>query len=499
MNDVYRVAPTAARRWRSAATATPTSSSRRRRPTARRWRCQRPRHRLRAVVAPRPQPSRRSGDLAARPDRRRRAGAHGARSPTAARRSCGRCGRPTASRCSSCPTAAAPRTSGRRRVAAGRAAAAHRASPTAACSGRRSPAAATSIVFERNFGIWKLDTSPAARASEVPITRMGAPAGPAVEHLRLTNAVPGSRALARRQEGRVRGARRDLRRVGEGRRRRGARDHDAGRGVAGRLVARQPPHGLFVGARRRSARLVALRLRDQRQRRRSRAATDGDYAPRFSPDGKSIAFVRGGTELRVIDLDAKKERVARQRASSPTRSGVGRPLAWSPDGRWLAFFTAGTRGFTNVVGRRRRRRRGAAGQLPRQRQRHGDRLVARRHVPVFDTGQRTEAAAARARRPDPAHAEVPRGSVPRSVQRGDSGPRSTAPPQPTAPPKTAPAPHRTTPATARPSSGRGQARQAARKARGDRLRRHPPAAVARARPASTSARRSSARTARPPC
>ena len=42
--------------------------------------------------------------------------------------------------------------------------------------------------------------------------------------------VPGPRALARRQEGRVRGARRDLRRVGEGRRRRGARHHDAGRG-----------------------------------------------------------------------------------------------------------------------------------------------------------------------------------------------------------------------------------------------------------------------------
>src|SRR6185369_9687772 len=42
------------------------------------------------------------------------------------------------------------------------------------------------IVFERNFRIWKLDPA-SGKPSEVPITRMGAPAGPAIEHLRLTN------------------------------------------------------------------------------------------------------------------------------------------------------------------------------------------------------------------------------------------------------------------------------------------------------------------------
>ena len=70
--------PRAARRCRSAATATPTSSSR---AVARRTdaRDERPRHRLRPVVAPRPQPHRRGGDLAAGPDRRRRAGGAGAR------------------------------------------------------------------------------------------------------------------------------------------------------------------------------------------------------------------------------------------------------------------------------------------------------------------------------------------------------------------------------------------------------------------------------------
>lgn len=34
-----------------------------------------------------------------------------------------------------------------------------------------------------------------------------------------------------------------------------------------------------------------------------------DSTPRFSPDGKSIAFIRGAKELRVMDVADKKERV----------------------------------------------------------------------------------------------------------------------------------------------------------------------------------------------
>ena len=109
-----------------------------------------------------------------------------ARSPTAAPRTCGRCGPPTASRSSSCPIAAAPRTSGRLATAAGSAP----RQVTRFTDGRvlwpSATATADTIVFERNFRIWKLETA-SGKASEVPITRMGAPAGPAVEHLRLTS------------------------------------------------------------------------------------------------------------------------------------------------------------------------------------------------------------------------------------------------------------------------------------------------------------------------
>ena len=36
-----------------------------------------------------------------------------------------------------------------------------------------------------------------------------------------------------------------------------------------------------------------------------------DRSLKFSPDGKSLAFVRNDKELRVVDLDSKQEQAAR--------------------------------------------------------------------------------------------------------------------------------------------------------------------------------------------
>ena len=94
--------------------------------------------------------------------------------------------RPTASRSSSCPIAAAPRTSGSWRPPPDRAPRqvtrftdGRVLWPSITATARRSCSSATS-------GSGQLDTA-SGKAREVPITRCGAPAGPAVEHLRLTN------------------------------------------------------------------------------------------------------------------------------------------------------------------------------------------------------------------------------------------------------------------------------------------------------------------------
>ena len=80
MDDVLRIAADGGTAMPVTDDRTSTSSSARRRPTAS-ARVQRARHRGGSVVAARPQPHRRVGDLDAGRDRRRRAGGYDARSP----------------------------------------------------------------------------------------------------------------------------------------------------------------------------------------------------------------------------------------------------------------------------------------------------------------------------------------------------------------------------------------------------------------------------------
>ena len=187
---------------------------------------------------------------------------------------------------------------------------------TAACCGRRSRATARRSPSSATSASGR-STRPAAQAREVPIARRGAPTSPAPERVRQTIAVQRSRAVAGRPQGRVRRARRRVRGVGEGRRRRDARDR------APPIIESQPVWApdsrrlaYVVGARRRSADL-SLRLRARTPRRRSRRGPATDLSPVFSPDGKS-ARVPARTAASCACSTSRRSRIA-SLATGPVR------------------------------------------------------------------------------------------------------------------------------------------------------------------------------------
>ncbi|HST53556.1 MAG TPA: S41 family peptidase [Pyrinomonadaceae bacterium] len=201
------------------------------------------------------------------------------------------------------------------------------------------------IVFERGFGIWKLDTD-SGRASEVGITRRGAPAGPAVERVRQTDQLqdlalsPDGKKIAFVARGEVFAA--------------SATDG----GDAVRLTTTAAPESqptwapdsrrvAYVSERNGSGQLFIYDFATNAETQLT-ADADGDNTPRFSPDGKWLAFERAGREIRALNLDTKKERVVASGSLERPPLAPDRPFAWSPDSKWIAFIPVGQKLFRNV-------------------------------------------------------------------------------------------------------------------------------------------------------
>lgn len=55
-----------------------------------------------------------------------------------------------------------------------------------------------------------------------------------------------------------------------------------------------------------------------------------EHNPRFSPDGKKLAYIRGVAQMRIIDLESKEDTLLLDGWAMPD-------FSWSPDGQWMAF------------------------------------------------------------------------------------------------------------------------------------------------------------------
>lgn len=201
------------------------------------------------------------------------------------------------------------------------------------------------VVFEHNFAIWKLDTE-SGKATEVAITRRGASAGPGIERVRLTDRIaemqlsPDGKKVAFVVRGEVFAV--------------SATDGgDAVRvsnSVAGEYQLAWAPDSrrlVYVSDRDRVPHLFLYDFTNNTETQLTRDAAD-DSTPRFSPDGKLLAFIRGARELRVLDVAAKTDRVVATAFFERPPLIPDRPYVWSPDGKWLAYVPVGENLFKNL-------------------------------------------------------------------------------------------------------------------------------------------------------
>ena len=201
-----------------------------------------------------------------------------------------------------------------------------------------------SIVFERDFTIWKLDVKSGA-AAPVPVTLRGAPASGGDRHLSETSfqamaLSPDGKKVAVVAHGQVFAV--------------GAKD-----GGPAQRVSESPAGGQLAWAPD-SRRLVYVSQQGLTDRltlydfadRHERALTSGavhDAGPVFSPDGKMVAYIRNRRELRLITL-GEGGTPAKDVLLSSGALGVFQSAApaWSPDNRWLAFGSTDSKSFRNV-------------------------------------------------------------------------------------------------------------------------------------------------------
>lgn len=202
------------------------------------------------------------------------------------------------------------------------------------------------IVFERDFRIWKLNLQ-TRQSAPLAVHLRGVAASPAVEHRRVTDRIDD---IALSPDGKkvVFSARGDLFATSAKDGGDGVRITDTPARESGVQWSPDNHTIVYVSDRGGRSHLYSYDFAKQAETQLTHSNGDEEH-PRFSPDGKWLAFQRDRRQLVVMNVAAKEERVLAEGILDRPPLGANRPFAWSPDSRWVAYLVAGSHSFRNVA------------------------------------------------------------------------------------------------------------------------------------------------------
>jgi tricorn protease len=203
----------------------------------------------------------------------------------------------------------------------------------------------STIVFERNLGIWKLDIA-SGIASAIPIHLEGIAAAPAIEHRRISDRFteyalsPDGKKFAFIVRGEVFAA--PSKEPGDALR-------ITNTAAAETHLAWSPDSKSIVYCSDRDNVHHIYRYDFATEKETQLTSGEGsDAVPRFSPDGKLLAFERNHRELDVLDLASNQVKTVATGRFDPRPYVSPRSYDWSPDSKWIAYLENDPSQFSNA-------------------------------------------------------------------------------------------------------------------------------------------------------
>jgi len=203
----------------------------------------------------------------------------------------------------------------------------------------------STIVFERNLGIWRLDTA-SGKAGPIAIKLEGVAASPGLEHRRISDRFaeyalsPDGKKVAFLARGEVFAA--SAKDAGDAMRvtnTAGAESH----------LAWSPDSKSVVYTSDRDGTHHIYRYDFSTEKETQLTSGDGaDAIPRFSPDGKLLAFQRNHRELDVLDLATNQVKTVATGRFDRRPYISPRAYDWSPDSKWIAYLDNDASLFSNA-------------------------------------------------------------------------------------------------------------------------------------------------------